>query len=159
MVRIVDPPDVIRRKFKTAVTDSGREVRHDPATKPGISNLIEIMSVVDRRVARGRRGALRRLGLRRRSRRTSAEAVVALFAPIQERYRESAADEESSGACSRRRREGPRGVAPTLETMYERMGFVRRVEPDLGRSDAATSSEAQLSRDSPGSSPSRSSPA
>src|SRR5436190_18729946 len=37
VVRIVDEPDVIRRKFKTAVTDSGREVRHDPAEKPGIS--------------------------------------------------------------------------------------------------------------------------
>src|SRR5688500_5368347 len=46
VVRIVDEPDVIRRKFKTAVTDSGREVRHDPSAKPGISNLIEIMSVV-----------------------------------------------------------------------------------------------------------------
>src|SRR3989475_1342698 len=45
VVRIVDEPDVIRRKFKTAVTDSGREVRHDPAEKPGISNLIEIMAV------------------------------------------------------------------------------------------------------------------
>src|ERR671931_1351342 len=42
-VLVVDPPDVIRRKFKSAVTDSGREVRHAP-DKPGISNLIEIMS-------------------------------------------------------------------------------------------------------------------
>src|SRR5919197_125446 len=44
-VLVVDPPDVIRRKFKTAVTDSGREVVR-AADKPGISNLIEIMSVV-----------------------------------------------------------------------------------------------------------------
>src|SRR5438045_4849993 len=43
-VLLVDPPDVIRKKFKTAVTDSGREVRRAP-DKPGISNLIEIMSV------------------------------------------------------------------------------------------------------------------
>src|SRR4029453_12882650 len=35
------PPDVIRKKFKTAVTDSGTEVRHAPAEKPGVSNLIE----------------------------------------------------------------------------------------------------------------------
>ncbi len=45
VVRIVDPPDVVRQKFKTAVTDSGRDVLHDPEAKPGISNLIEIMSV------------------------------------------------------------------------------------------------------------------
>src|SRR5918912_40500 len=44
VVRMIDPPDVIRKKFKTAVTDSGRDVRRAP-DKPGISNLIEIMSV------------------------------------------------------------------------------------------------------------------
>src|SRR5881409_2165196 len=44
-VYIADPPDTIRKKFKTAVTDSGREVRYDPKEKPGISNLLEIMSV------------------------------------------------------------------------------------------------------------------
>src|SRR5947199_5782015 len=45
VVRMIDPPDVVRRKFKTAVTDSGREVQHDPQGKPGVSNLIEIMAV------------------------------------------------------------------------------------------------------------------
>src|SRR5881392_3015172 len=44
-VYIVDPPDAIRKKFKSAVTDSGREVRYDPEQKPGVSNLLEIMSV------------------------------------------------------------------------------------------------------------------
>src|SRR4051795_9572906 len=43
--RPVDAPDEIRRKFKTAVTDSGREIVHDVKSKPGISNLIEIMAV------------------------------------------------------------------------------------------------------------------
>src|SRR4051794_32152341 len=41
VVRLVDPADEIRRKFKTAVTDSGREIVHNPKEKPGISNLIE----------------------------------------------------------------------------------------------------------------------
>src|SRR5881628_2580395 len=44
-VLMIDPPDVIRKKFKSAVTDSEREVRHDRERKPGVSNLIEIMSV------------------------------------------------------------------------------------------------------------------
>src|SRR5207249_9201027 len=43
VVRMVDEPDVIRKKFKTAVTDSEREIRHDPEAKAGISNLLEIM--------------------------------------------------------------------------------------------------------------------
>ena len=43
-IRILDDPDVVRRKFKTAVTDSGREVRRSP-DKPGVTNLIDILSV------------------------------------------------------------------------------------------------------------------
>src|SRR4051795_4071556 len=45
VLRMIDPPDEVRKKFKTAVTDSGTEVRHDPQEKPGVSNLIEIMAV------------------------------------------------------------------------------------------------------------------
>src|ERR1700757_2964050 len=45
VVRMIDEPDVIRKKFKSAVTDSGAEILHDPTTKPGIANLLEIMSV------------------------------------------------------------------------------------------------------------------
>src|SRR5258707_10107200 len=44
-VYVGDAPDVIRKKFKTAVTDSEREIRYDPERKPGVSNLLEIMSV------------------------------------------------------------------------------------------------------------------
>src|SRR3954449_3811713 len=44
-VLILDPPDVIRKKFKTAVTDSSRDIRYAPGEKPGVSNLLEILSV------------------------------------------------------------------------------------------------------------------
>src|ERR1044071_1616147 len=44
-VLILDEPDAIRKKFKTAVTDSGRDVRYAPDEKPGGSNLLEILSV------------------------------------------------------------------------------------------------------------------
>src|SRR5207248_3951466 len=44
-VRILDEPDGIRWKFKTAVTDSGTEVRHDRGQKPRITNLLETMSL------------------------------------------------------------------------------------------------------------------
>ena len=41
-VTMTDDKDTIVRKFKRAVTDSGSEVRYDPAAKPGISNLLTI---------------------------------------------------------------------------------------------------------------------
>ena len=45
VVRLVDAPEAILKKFKTAVTDSGMEIVHDVRNKPGVSNLIEILSV------------------------------------------------------------------------------------------------------------------
>ena len=44
-VLLLDEPDVGVRTIKRAVADSEREVRHDPESKPGISNLIELMTV------------------------------------------------------------------------------------------------------------------
>ncbi|MEN8041423.1 MAG: tryptophan--tRNA ligase [Actinomycetota bacterium] len=43
-VSLLDDADVIRKRIRSAVTDSDPEVRYDVAAKPGISNLLEIMS-------------------------------------------------------------------------------------------------------------------
>jgi tryptophanyl-tRNA synthetase len=43
-VSVLDEPDVIRKRIRAAVTDSDPEVRYDTSEKPGISNLLEIMS-------------------------------------------------------------------------------------------------------------------
>jgi tryptophanyl-tRNA synthetase len=44
-ILILDDPDTIRERIKRAVTDSGTEVRYDWEAKPGVSNLIEILSL------------------------------------------------------------------------------------------------------------------
>jgi tryptophanyl-tRNA synthetase len=43
-VLLLDPPDLVRRKIRGAVTDSEASVRFDWEEKPGVSNLLEIMS-------------------------------------------------------------------------------------------------------------------
>jgi tryptophanyl-tRNA synthetase len=125
VVRLVDEPDVIRKKFKTAVTDSGREVRHDPSAKPGISNLIEIMSVatgqsvpsVEARYHGSGYGPFKE---------EVGDAVVELFAPIQARYADLRADEGELRRLLAHGAEKARAAsAPTLDVMYDRMGFVR----------------------------------
>ena len=125
VVRLIDEPDVVRRKFKTAVTDSGREVRHDPAEKPGISNLIEIMSVatsepipaIESRYGGKGYGDFKQ---------DVGEAVVELLAPIQARYAELRADDDGLLRMLTHGAEKARvASAPTLESMYERMGFAR----------------------------------
>src|SRR4029079_15530892 len=90
-VLIVDPPDVIRKKFKSAVTDSEREVRHDRAKKPGVSNLIEIMSVASGESIPDIESRYDGAGYGR-FKEDVGEAVVALLNPIRERYEALRAD-------------------------------------------------------------------
>ncbi|MQA04423.1 MAG: tryptophan--tRNA ligase [Streptosporangiales bacterium] len=44
VIRLLDPPDVVRKKVARAVTDSEREVRYDPAAKPGVANLLTLLA-------------------------------------------------------------------------------------------------------------------
>ena len=124
VVRIVDEPDVVRRKFKTAVTDSGREIVHAP-DKPGISNLVEIMSVATGSSIQEVQDSYDGQGYGA-FKDDVGEAVVALFAPIQERYRDLRADETELrrllGVGAEKAREAS---APTIAAMYDRMGFAR----------------------------------
>jgi len=125
VVRMIDPPDVVRKKFKTAVTDSGTEVRHDPDEKPGVSNLIEIMAVATGRSISEVESQFDGQGYGA-FKEGVAEAVVDLFAPIKRRYEELRADEGKLRRLLAHGAEKAREAsAPTLETMYERMGFVR----------------------------------
>jgi tryptophanyl-tRNA synthetase len=125
VVRLIDEPDVVRKKFKTAVTDSGTEVRHNQQEKAGISNLIEIMSVatgdslaeIESRYDGQGYGQFKS---------DVAEAVVELLDPIQRRYRELRADEdELHRLLALGAEKAAAACAPTLEAMYGRMGFVR----------------------------------
>src|SRR3954449_3135800 len=125
VVRLVDAPDEIRRKFKTAVTDSGREIIHDVKGKPGISNLIEILGVatgesiaqIEARYAGVGYGQFKQ---------DVGEAVVELLPPFQDRYRELRSDEaELRRMLAMGAEKAAVAAQPTLRTMCERMGFAR----------------------------------
>ena len=45
-IDLTDPPEVIRQKIKKAVTDSTSNITYDSDTRPGVANLIDIMSSV-----------------------------------------------------------------------------------------------------------------
>jgi tryptophanyl-tRNA synthetase len=123
-VLMADPPDVIRRKFKAAVTDSGRDVRRSP-DKPGVTNLVEIMAVATGEApdAIEHRYDGRGYG---QFKSDVAEAVVSFLEPVRLRYEELVAD---PGELERLLRLGAAKAAaaaePTLEATYDRMGFVR----------------------------------
>lgn len=88
---LTDDSDTILRKFKRAVTDSEGEVRYDPATKPGVSNLMTIYSVFTGRdfEAIAAEFAGRGYGDLKQA---VAEAVIAGLAPVQAEYTRILAD-------------------------------------------------------------------
>src|SRR5579862_8025739 len=121
---MLDPPDVLRKKVRSAVTDSGSDVRRGQ-DKPGVTNLIDIMSVasgepaeaIESRYDGGGYGQFKG---------DVADAVVELLEPIQSRYYELRNDPGELirllGVGAGKAREVS---APTLDAMYERMGFIR----------------------------------
>jgi len=84
-ILVLDDPDTIRRRLKRAVTDSGRDVRYDWKEKPGVSNLMEILSLftgtpipqIEDEYGEAGYGTLKEV---------VAEAVIAGLAPIRSNY-------------------------------------------------------------------------
>ncbi len=121
-VYVLDEPRAIERKVKSAVTDSGTEIRRAPE-KPGVSNLIEVLAVArgatpeaveaDLADARGY-GDLKA---------AVAAAVVAYLAPVRERYAPLRADEGALEAVLAQGAARAHAIAaPTLADVRERMG-------------------------------------
>ena len=89
IVYLMDEPAAIVKKFKRAVTDSDNEVRFDRAAKPGVSNLLEILAVATGRTPEDVAAGYTQYGPLKTD---AGEAVVALLAPIQTRFRELMTD-------------------------------------------------------------------
>jgi tryptophanyl-tRNA synthetase len=124
-VLMLDPPDTIRKKVKTAVTDSGSDVRYDPQEKPGISNLIELLTVVTGDSIKDVEARYDGSGYGQ-FKGDVAEAIVELLDPIQTRYGELRSDPAELQRLLEMGAEKARASsAPTLSLMYERLGFAR----------------------------------
>jgi tryptophanyl-tRNA synthetase len=123
-IRLLEEPDAIRKKFRSAVTDSGREIRRGD-DKPGVSNLIDILAVATDRLPGEIETGYEGSGYGD-LKRDVGEAVVELLTPVRERYLELRADEPELLRLLAVGAEKARAASvPVLEAMYERMGFVR----------------------------------
>ncbi len=121
-VFMLDTPAAIEKKFKRAVTDSENQVRYDIASKPGVSNLLDILSAAtgdDReRLAEeySQYGPLKT---------DTAAAVIELLQPIQERHRELMADPAELSRLLGLGAERARSVASdTLERVHRSIGLL-----------------------------------
>jgi tryptophanyl-tRNA synthetase len=123
-IRLLDEPDAIRKTFRSAVTDSGREVRRGPE-KAGVTNLLDILSVATGRDVADLETEYDGAGYGQ-FKGDVGEAVVAMLEPVQARFRELRADEGELRRLLALGADKARAAsAPTLERMYAAMGFVR----------------------------------
>ncbi len=124
IIEMLDDPTVSAKKIRSAVTDSGSEIRFDPEEKPGVSNLLTIYSSLTARSissleeeyeGRGY-GALKK---------DLAEVVVEFVTPFREQTLELLDDQTHLTDVLKRGVEQARGVAEaTLRDVYQRVGFV-----------------------------------
>ncbi|MGW0229763.1 tryptophan--tRNA ligase [Actinopolymorpha singaporensis] len=124
IIDLLDEPKTSAKRIRSAVTDSGREIIFDRENKPGVSNLLTILSalterpvpeLVDAYAGRGY-GDLKR---------DVADAVVEFAAPYRERTLALLEDPESLDNILARGAERARTVAAeTLREVEDRLGFV-----------------------------------
>jgi tryptophanyl-tRNA synthetase len=124
-VFLLDDPSVVRKKFMSAVTDSGSGIEFDVSNKPGVSNLLTILSAVSGQSVETWVGEFEGKGYGD-LKGTVADAVIAnVTEPTSKKMTELMSDETelerliADGAIK------ARGVAgPTLQSVYEKVGFL-----------------------------------
>src|SRR5256885_15219008 len=124
IVNLLDEPSVSAKKIRGAVTDSGREIAYDPERKPGVSNMLAILSALSgREIAQ----LVQSYGARGYGdlKANLADAVAAFVTPFRARTQSHMEDEAGLDRILAQGAEKARGVAAeTLAKAYERVGFL-----------------------------------
>jgi len=88
-IEVFEDPASITRKIKRAVTDADGEVRYDPAAKPGVSNLLELLAITTGSTPQAVAERYTQYGPLKAD---TADAVTEFLRPIQARYQALGAD-------------------------------------------------------------------
>ncbi|MET7852087.1 tryptophan--tRNA ligase [Streptomyces avermitilis] len=122
VVYLLDEPEAVRKKIMRAVTDSGRDVVYDRESRPGVSNLLEILAACEGGSPEALSGVYTSYGALKKD---TAEAVVELLRPLQERHKALCADpgyvEGVLRDGARRARELAR---PRVDAAYRAIGLL-----------------------------------
>ncbi len=123
-ILVLEPLDQVAKKIKRAVTDAETEVRYDPEAKPGVSNLLSILGACTGDDPAELAGRFTRYGDLKAA---TADAVVEVLRPIQQRYAELAADPAGTAAVLAKGADKARAVAgPVLERARANLGLLPR---------------------------------
>jgi tryptophanyl-tRNA synthetase len=122
-IEVLEDLKSVEKKIKRAVTDTEAEVRFDPEAKPGVSNLLNILAACTGGDPETLAARYSQYGPLKTD---TAEAVVELLRPIQERYRELSADPGEVRAILQKGAGKARAVAaPTLARAQAAIGLLR----------------------------------
>ena len=126
LVKLMDDPAITAKKFRSAVTDTGREVRYEPRTKPGISNLLDILAATTGRPIPELEAEYDGRGYGD-FKKDVAEAVIERLGPIRTRTLELLEDPaELDRLLAIGADKAGERAERMLRTVYDRVGFVRR---------------------------------
>ncbi|MGX1911010.1 tryptophan--tRNA ligase [Streptomyces phaeochromogenes] len=122
IVYLLDEPEVIRKKVMRAVTDSGRDVAYDREARPGVSNLLEILAACGSGNPEALAGVYESYGSLKKD---TAEAVVELLGPVQQRHKELCADPAYVEGVLREGAAKAREMArPRVDAAYRAIGLL-----------------------------------
>jgi tryptophanyl-tRNA synthetase len=125
IIYMLDDNSVIEKKFKRAVTDSDGEVRYDRAAKPGVSNLLEILSACTGTPVPELASRYSQYGPLKKD---TGEAVIALVEPVRTRWHDLMADRAELARLLRIGNERARETAAaTLARAHAAVGLLPRV--------------------------------
>jgi tryptophanyl-tRNA synthetase len=125
-ISLLDDPDLVAKKIKRAVTDSGSEIRYEPDSRPGIANLMSIHSAITGKGLKEIEAEYAGKGYGK-FKSELAEITVNFIKPVQARYRAVYDDREGLARILRQGAEKARARAQqTLDRACDVLGFVPR---------------------------------
>ena len=123
-VFILDEPDVVMKKFKTALTDSGKEIKYDPTNKPGISNLLSIIKAVTNEDMTTIESQFVNKGYGDLKIYTGELVVEKIIKPFREKTMTLLANENQlNSLMNDGAQKAEKVAAATLKSVYEKVGF------------------------------------
>ena len=121
---ILDEPSVVMKKFKTAVTDSGKEIKYDPENKPGVSNLISIIKSVTNKSIQEIEDSFVNKGYGDLKTYAGEVVVEQVINPFREKTNNLLNDEKTlTNLMSEGAQKAERVASNTLKNVYEKVGF------------------------------------
>lgn len=122
-VAILDEPDVVREKIMGAVTDSGNKIEYNLKEKPGISNLLEIHSLMSGKSIAESESQFKTASYSE-FKKSVAESIIDALNPLQKKYKDLRSDGKLEELLKKGAQKSKKISNKKLQEVYEKVGFI-----------------------------------